>query len=47
MSRSWRLFLLDLIESAGKVRRNRIEDVYARYYERWVVERRAVIWHEG
>ena len=30
-----------------KVRRNRIEDVYAAYYERWVVERRTVIWHEA
>ncbi len=36
-----------LITPTFKVRRNRIEDVYARYYERWVVERRAVIWHEG
>ena len=30
-----------------KVRRNRVEDVYAQHYERWVVERRAVIWHEA
>ena len=27
-----------------KVRRNRIEDVYAEHYERWVVERKAVVW---
>jgi long-chain acyl-CoA synthetase len=36
-----------LITPTFKVRRNRIEDVYARHYDRWVVERRAVIWHEG
>jgi long-chain acyl-CoA synthetase len=36
-----------LITPTFKVRRNRIEDVYATNYERWVVERRTVIWHEG
>jgi long-chain acyl-CoA synthetase len=36
-----------LITPTFKVRRNRVEDVYAPYYERWVVERRTVIWHEG
>ena len=36
-----------LITPTFKVRRNRIEDVYAPYYERWVVERRTVIWHEA
>jgi long-chain acyl-CoA synthetase len=36
-----------LITPTFKVRRNRIEDVYASNYERWVVERRTVIWHEG
>jgi long-chain acyl-CoA synthetase len=36
-----------LITPTFKVRRNRIEDVYAAYYERWVVERRTVIWHEA
>jgi long-chain acyl-CoA synthetase len=36
-----------LITPTFKVRRNRIEDVYASHYERWVVERRTVIWHEG
>jgi long-chain acyl-CoA synthetase len=36
-----------LITPTFKVRRNRIEDVYAPHYERWVVERRAVIWHEA
>ncbi|MCM2312598.1 MAG: AMP-binding protein [Steroidobacteraceae bacterium] len=36
-----------LITPTFKVRRNRIEDVYASYYERWVVERRAVLWHDA
>jgi len=36
-----------MITPTFKVRRNRVEDVYAPYYERWVVERRAVIWHEA
>jgi long-chain acyl-CoA synthetase len=36
-----------LITPTFKVRRNRIEDVYAAHYERWVVERRTVIWHEA
>jgi long-chain acyl-CoA synthetase len=36
-----------LITPTFKVRRNRIEDVYASHYERWVVERRTVVWHEG
>ena len=36
-----------LITPTFKVRRNRIEDVYASHYERWIVERRTVIWHEG
>jgi long-chain acyl-CoA synthetase len=36
-----------LITPTFKVRRNRIEDVYAPYYERWVVERRTVIWHDA
>jgi len=36
-----------LITPTFKVRRNRVEDVYGAYYERWVVERRAVIWYEG
>ena len=37
----------ELITPTLKVKRNRIEDVYASHYERWVVERRTVIWHEG
>jgi long-chain acyl-CoA synthetase len=36
-----------LITPTFKVRRNRVEDVYATHYERWVVERRPVIWHEA
>ena len=36
-----------LITPTFKVRRNRIEDVYAAHYERWVVERRKVVWHEA
>jgi long-chain acyl-CoA synthetase len=36
-----------LITPTFKVRRNRIEDVYATHYERWVVERRTVIWHDA
>jgi long-chain acyl-CoA synthetase len=36
-----------LITPTLKVRRNRVEDVYGPYYERWVVERRAVIWHDA
>jgi long-chain acyl-CoA synthetase len=36
-----------LITPTFKVRRNRIEDVYSAHYERWVVERRKVIWHEA
>lgn len=36
-----------LITPTFKVRRNRIEDVYAVHYERWVVERRKVVWHEA
>jgi long-chain acyl-CoA synthetase len=36
-----------LITPTFKVRRNRIEDVYAPHYERWVVARRKVVWHEA
>jgi long-chain acyl-CoA synthetase len=36
-----------LITPTFKVRRNRVEDAYAPYYERWLVERRTVIWHQG
>ncbi|NJD31998.1 MAG: AMP-binding protein [Gammaproteobacteria bacterium] len=34
----------DLVTPTLKVKRNRIEAVYARNYERWVSERRAVVW---
>jgi long-chain acyl-CoA synthetase len=36
-----------MITPTFKVRRNRVEDVYAAHYERWVVQRRAVVWHEA
>jgi long-chain acyl-CoA synthetase len=36
-----------LITPTFKVRRNRVEDAYAPYYDRWLVERRSVIWHEA
>ncbi len=34
----------DLVTPTLKVKRNRIEAVYARNYERWVSERREVVW---
>jgi long-chain acyl-CoA synthetase len=34
----------DLVTPTFKVKRNRIEAVYAQYYERWVAERKAVVW---
>jgi long-chain acyl-CoA synthetase len=34
----------DLVTPTLKVKRNRIEAVYAEHYERWVAERRAVVW---
>jgi len=36
-----------LITPTFKVRRNRVEDIYAPHYERWIVERRTVVWHEA
>ncbi len=36
-----------LITPTFKVRRNRVEEIYARNYEGWVVSRRAVVWHEA
>ena len=30
-----------------KVKRNRIEEVYAPMFERWTGLRRAVVWHQG
>jgi long-chain acyl-CoA synthetase len=35
----------DLVTPTLKVKRNRIEAVYAQHYERWISQRRAVIWH--
>ncbi|BDI07324.1 AMP-binding protein [Sphaerotilus microaerophilus] len=37
----------DLITPTFKVKRNRIEDVYARHYETWVASGRKVIWLVG
>jgi long-chain acyl-CoA synthetase len=34
----------DLVTPTLKVKRNRIESVYAQHYERWVAERKAVVW---
>jgi long-chain acyl-CoA synthetase len=34
----------DLVTPTLKVKRNRIETVYARHYEGWVAERKAVVW---
>jgi long-chain acyl-CoA synthetase len=36
-----------LITPTFKVRRNRVEEIYARNYESWVVSRREVVWHEA
>jgi long-chain acyl-CoA synthetase len=35
----------DLITPTFKVKRNRVEDLYASNYERWVALRKAVVWH--
>jgi long-chain acyl-CoA synthetase len=37
----------DLITPTFKVKRNRIEDLFAQHYERWVGKRQPVIWHQG
>ena len=37
----------DLITPTFKVKRNKIEDVFAANYERWVSTRKPVIWHKG
>jgi long-chain acyl-CoA synthetase len=36
----------DLITPTLKVKRNRIEDIFASNFERWVRMGRAVVWHE-
>ncbi len=35
----------DLITPTFKVKRNKIEDMFAKNYERWVGQRKAVVWH--
>jgi long-chain acyl-CoA synthetase len=35
----------ELMTPTFKVRRNRVEDLYAMNYERWVALRKAVLWH--
>ena len=37
----------DLITPTFKVKRNRIEDLFAAHYERWVGMRKTVVWHKG
>jgi long-chain acyl-CoA synthetase len=37
----------DLITPTFKVKRNKIEDLYAARYEEWVASRRKVIWFAG
>ena len=37
----------DLITPTFKVKRNRIEDLFAKNYEVWVVSRKKVIWHKA
>ncbi len=37
----------DIVTPTLKVKRNRIEEVYGPLYERWVSERRTVIWYQG
>jgi long-chain acyl-CoA synthetase len=34
----------DLVTPTFKVKRNRIEAVYAVHYEQWVAQRRKVVW---
>jgi long-chain acyl-CoA synthetase len=35
----------DLITPTFKVKRNRIEDMFAKNYERWVGQRKPVVWN--
>ena len=37
----------DLVTPTFKVKRNRIEAVYAQHYEAWIRQRRKVLWHPG
>ena len=36
----------DLVTPTFKVKRNRIEAVYAQHFEEWVRQRRKVVWHD-
>jgi long-chain acyl-CoA synthetase len=36
-----------IVTPTFKVKRNRIEEIYGPMYERWVTERRTVIWYQG
>jgi long-chain acyl-CoA synthetase len=36
----------DLITPTFKVKRNRIEDLFASHYERWAGQRKPVVWHQ-
>jgi long-chain acyl-CoA synthetase len=37
----------DLITPTFKVKRNRIEELFATHYDRWVADGRAVVWHSA
>jgi len=37
----------DLITPTFKVKRNRIEDLFAKNYEKWVGARKKVIWYSA
>jgi long-chain acyl-CoA synthetase len=36
----------DLVTPTFKVKRNRIEAMYAEHYEAWVGQRRKIVWHD-
>jgi long-chain acyl-CoA synthetase len=37
----------DLITPTFKVKRNRIEDLFAKNYDHWVGMRKKIIWHKA
>jgi long-chain acyl-CoA synthetase len=37
----------DLITPTFKVKRNRVEDLFAKNYDRWVGSRKKIVWHPG
>ena len=37
----------DLITPTFKVKRNRIEALFATHYDRWVADGRTVVWHSA